>query len=134
MVSYCYEKTLEYCKNRVQFGKAIGNYQLIQKNLVEMCGLVCAMQSLCLRMSLKEAKGERVSHGQSSLLKAFCSQKTREVVALGRDCLGGNGILLEYEVGREVAHVNRLQCELDRRLSNSNESRSGTPFFLQRKA
>ncbi|GAB4438979.1 MAG: acyl-CoA dehydrogenase family protein [Chloroflexi bacterium OHK40] len=103
-----YERTLAYANQRVQFGRPITGFQLVQQGLVQMLGNVTAMQTLCLRMSQLYARDGKISHERASLAKAFCGERMRETVAIGRGLLGGNGILLEHEVGRYFADAEAL--------------------------
>lgn len=103
-----YERTLEYANNRIQFGRPITAFQLVQNGLVQMLANVTAMQTLCLRMSQLYARDGKISHERASLAKVFCGEKMRETVSIGRGLLGGNGILLEHEVGRFFADAEAL--------------------------
>lgn len=94
-----YEKALHYAQTREQFGRPIGNFQLIQNHLVHMLGDVTAMQQLCLRLSHMQDAGEmRDEH--ASLAKVFTAARCRDVVARAREIFGGKGILLENHVAR----------------------------------
>ncbi len=94
-----YERALKYAQTREQFGKPIGNFQLIQSHLVHMLGNLTAMQTLCLRLAeLQDAGQMRDEH--ASLAKVFTAARCRETVALGRELMGGNGILLEHDMAR----------------------------------
>jgi glutaryl-CoA dehydrogenase len=94
-----YEKALHYAQTRKQFGKAIGNFQLIQSHLVHMLGDVTAMQQMCIRLSRMQDEGiMRDEH--ASLAKVFTAARCRDVVARAREIFGGKGILLENHVAR----------------------------------
>ena len=95
-----YEATLSYANNRMQFGKPITAFQLVQMNLVKMLGNLTAMQSMAMQMARLEERDGYISHERASLSKAWMSEKLRETVALGRGSLGGNGILVEHDVAR----------------------------------
>ncbi len=103
-----YERTLEYANKRIQFGRPITGFQLVQSGLVQMLGDVTAMQTLCLRMSQLAARDGKLSQERASLAKVYCGERMRAVVATGRNLLGGNGILLEHEVGRYFADAEAL--------------------------
>ncbi len=103
-----YERSLEYANSRVQFGKPIANFQLVQNMLVQMLANLTAMQTMLLRLAQLEARDGTVSQERASLAKVFCGEKMREVVAQARGLFGGNGILLEYEVGRYFADAEAL--------------------------
>ncbi len=98
-----YERTLEYANNRIQFGKPITGFQLVQNGLVKMLGNITAMQGMMLRLAQLMERDGHISHERAALAKAFTTEKMRESVAIGRNLLGGNGILLEYEVARYFA-------------------------------
>ncbi|MRT16211.1 acyl-CoA dehydrogenase [Vitellibacter sp. q18] len=102
-----YEAALKYTKKREQFGKPIASYQLVQNHLVEMVSNLTAMQTLCFRLSELQDEG-LLTDEHASLAKVFCSMRTRDVVSQAREVMGGNGILLEYDVARFVADAEAI--------------------------
>jgi len=102
-----YEHALAYSRQRQQFGRPIGNFQLVQDLLVGMLGNIVASQCMVLRLSqMQDAGVLRDEH--ASLAKAYCTTKCRESVGFARELLGGNGILLENQVGRFVADAEAI--------------------------
>ncbi len=102
-----YEHALAYAKERQQFGRPIAGFQLVQDQLVRMLANVTSSACLCVRLAqLQEAGTADDQH--SALAKAFCTVRMRETVGLARELLGGNGILLEYHVGRFVADAEAI--------------------------
>lgn len=102
-----YEHALAYAQRREQFGRPIGRFQLVQDLLVRMLGNLTASQCMAVRLSqLQDAGGLKDEH--ASLAKAFCTVKMRETVGYARELLGGNGILLEENVGRFVADAEAI--------------------------
>jgi glutaryl-CoA dehydrogenase len=102
-----YEHALRYAQTRIQFGRPIGGFQLVQDLLVRMLSNVTACQSLMLRLGQLQDQG--LMHDEhASLAKAFCTVKCRETVGWARELLGGNGILLENHVGRYVADAEAI--------------------------
>lgn len=102
-----YENALAYTRNRKQFGKPIAAFQLIQGHLVEMLSNLTAMQTMVFRLSeIQDAGGLKDEH--ASLAKVFCTLRTRDVVSRAREVMGGNGILLEYNVARFVADAEAI--------------------------
>jgi glutaryl-CoA dehydrogenase len=97
-----YEHALGYARDRQQFGKPIASFQLVQDLLVKMLANVTASACLCVRLSQLQAQGTAKDH-HSAMAKAFCTVRMRETVGFARELLGGNGILLDYQVGRFVA-------------------------------
>ena len=94
-----YERSQRYATTRMQFGRPIAQFQLIQDKLVHMLGNVTALQTMCLRLSQLQDAGE-MTDAQASLAKVYTAARCRDVVALARDLHGGNGILLENHVAR----------------------------------
>ncbi len=102
-----YEHALAYARQRQQFGRPIGGFQLVQDLLVKMLSNVTASACMCARLSaLQEADLAEDHH--SALAKAFCTVRMRETTGWARELLGGNGILLENHVGRFVADAEAI--------------------------
>lgn len=102
-----YEAALRYTKERVQFGKPIASHQLIQDLLVKSLGNITASIGLCTRVSQMLDDGEQRDE-HSALAKAFATARMRETVAWCREALGGNGIVLDYDVARFFADAEAL--------------------------
>jgi glutaryl-CoA dehydrogenase len=102
-----YEHALAYARQRQQFGRPIGGFQLVQDLLVKMLSNVTASAVLCARLSALQQAGLAEDH-HSALAKAFCTVRMRETVGWARELLGGNGILLENHVGRFVADAEAI--------------------------
>jgi len=102
-----YENALEYTRKRKQFGKPIASFQLVQNHLVEMLSNLTAMQTLVFRLSeLQDA--DQLLDEHASLAKVFCTLRMRDIVGRAREVMGGNGILLEYDVARFVADAEAI--------------------------
>lgn len=99
-----FELARAYALKRKQFGRPIAGFQLIQQKLVQMLGEVTAMQLICWRLSTLRDAG-KMTEGQASLAKQQCAARARQVVALGREIMGGNGILLENHMARHFADM-----------------------------
>jgi glutaryl-CoA dehydrogenase len=102
-----YEIAQAYATSREQFGKPIGSFQLVQDLLVRMLGNLTASLGMCVRLAqLQDAGRYRDEH--SALAKAYCTTRMREVVGWARELLAGNGIVLDYDIGRFVADAEAL--------------------------
>lgn len=102
-----YEIAITYARERKQFGKPIASFQLVQEKLVHMLGDVTAMQLYCLRLG-RLVEDEELSDTIAALAKLHNTVKARKVCQLGREILGGNGLLLENHVVRHMADMEAL--------------------------
>lgn len=102
-----YEHALRYAQRRVQFGKPIASFQLVQDLLFRMLCNITSTQALCLRLSQLQDEG-RMRDEHAALAKGVCTVRMRETVGWARELLGGNGILLNEHVGRFVADAEAL--------------------------
>ena len=102
-----YEIALQYAKEREQFGRPIGGFQLVQDLLVKMLGNATASCGMMVRLAQLQDAGV-FRDEQSALAKAYCTVRMRESVGWARELLAGNGILLDYKVGRFVADAEAI--------------------------
>jgi len=102
-----YDVAITYALERQQFGRPIAGFQLIQSKLVTMLGEVTAMQLYCLRLGRLIEEG-KLTDTIAALAKLHNTVKARDVVRMGREILGGNGILLENHVVRHMADMEAL--------------------------
>jgi glutaryl-CoA dehydrogenase len=102
-----YEAALKYAQERMQFGKPIGSFQLVQDLLAKMIANITASQCLIVRQAQLQAEG-KLTDAHAALAKAFATAKCRETVAWARELLGGNGIVADYGAGRFFADCEAL--------------------------
>ncbi|MDQ1581303.1 MAG: glutaryl-CoA dehydrogenase [Microbacteriaceae bacterium] len=102
-----YEAALRYATERTQFGKPLAAHQLVQDLLVKSVGNITASIALCTRASEMLDRGEQLDE-HSALAKAYATSRMRETVAWSREILGGNGILIDYDVARFFADAEAL--------------------------
>ncbi|MEV8147199.1 acyl-CoA dehydrogenase family protein [Arthrobacter sp. NPDC080073] len=94
-----FEAALRYVRERQQFGRPLGSFQLVQEKLARMLGNLTASLSLVVRLTEQQARG--IYRDQdSALAKMQSCLAMRETVALARELAGGNGITLESDVAR----------------------------------
>jgi glutaryl-CoA dehydrogenase len=107
----------QYALERLQFGRPLAKFQLIQQQLVDMLGNAVASMGMMARIAqLQEdayvdAKGDRhggASMAQVALAKSYCSARMRETVAMGRSILGGNGIITDYRMAKIFADAEAI--------------------------
>src|SRR4029077_594713 len=102
-----FDDAVKYAQERLQFGKPIGSFQLIQDLLARMLANITACQCLVGRMAQLHAEG-KLTDAHAALSKAFTTSKMRETVAWAREILGGNGITTDYHVARYFADCEAL--------------------------
>jgi glutaryl-CoA dehydrogenase len=91
-----------YVREREQFGRPIGGFQLVQEKLARMLGNLTASLAMVVQLSRRQDGGE-YSDENSALAKMWTALHARETVAMAREVVGGNGILLEHDVARFFA-------------------------------
>ena len=100
----CYDEALRYAGERIQFGKPIASYQLVQRKLVNMLSEITKAQLLVFRLGrLKDAGKESVE--QVSLAKRNNVKMALEIARNARDILGAAGITDEHQAMRHMANL-----------------------------
>jgi len=100
----CYEEALNYSKERIQFDKPIGGFQLVQRKLVEMLTEITKAQLLCFRLGqLKDQN--RIKHTHISMAKRNNVAMALQIARAARDLLGANGITLDYQSIRHMVNL-----------------------------
>jgi glutaryl-CoA dehydrogenase len=102
-----YDAAMSYCRQRVQFGKPLVSFQIVQERLVKMLAELCGMQLYCLRLGRLIEEG-RFSDTVAALAKMNNTSKARQLILEARDLLGGNGILLDFHVMRHLADMEAI--------------------------
>lgn len=97
-----FEAALAYVREREQFGRPIGAFQLVQEKLATIAGNLMASLGMCVRLAQQQDAGVYRDEN-SALAKSWCAARMRESVALAREVMGGNGILLEHDAARFFA-------------------------------
>ena len=113
-----YEHALRYAQTREQFGRPIASFQMVQDSLAKMLGNITASQCMVVRLAMLQDQGKLLDQ-HASLAKAFCTVRMRETVACARELLGGNGIVLDYNVARYFADAEALYSYEGTREMNS---------------
>ena len=100
----CYDWALQYAQQRIQFGKPIGSFQLVQQKLVWMINEITKAQLLCLQLGRLKDAG-RVRPQQISLAKMNNVQMALDTARLARDILGAAGIVDEHPIMRHMMNL-----------------------------
>jgi glutaryl-CoA dehydrogenase len=102
-----YEGAVKYGAQREQFGKTIDGHQLIQEHYAKMLGNITSSIALCTRVSAMLDEGTQKDE-HAALAKEFACSRMRETVAWARESMGGNGIVLDYDVMRHFADAEAI--------------------------
>ncbi|CAI8365640.1 MAG: acyl-CoA dehydrogenase family protein [Ulvibacter sp.] len=100
----CYDTALRYSKERVQFGRPIGGFQLQQKKLAEMITEITKAQLLCLRLGQLKNENKATS-AQISMAKRNNVDMALKIARDARQMLGGMGITGEYPIMRHMMNL-----------------------------
>lgn len=100
----CYDTALRYAKERIQFGKPIGAYQLQQKKLAEMITEITKAQLLALRLGQLKNEGKATT-AQISMAKRNNVDMALNIAREARQVLGAMGITGEYSIMRHMMNL-----------------------------
>ncbi|MGB1121984.1 MAG: acyl-CoA dehydrogenase family protein [Flavobacteriales bacterium] len=100
----CYDTALRYSKERIQFDRPIGQFQLQQKKLAEMITEITKAQLLTFRLGQLRDSGKATS-AQISMAKRNNVDMALTVTRDARQMLGGMGITGEYPIMRHMMNL-----------------------------
>ena len=100
----CYDTALRYSKERSQFGKPIGGFQLQQKKLAEMITEITKAQLLAWRLGTLKNEGKATS-AQISMAKRNNVDMAIKIAREARQILGGMGITGDYSIMRHMMNL-----------------------------
>lgn len=100
----CYETARQYAAERIQFGKPIAGFQLVQKKLAEMLTAITQAQLLCWRLGTLKMAG-KASTAQISMAKRANVAMALDVAREARQILGGMGITGDFPIMRHLMNL-----------------------------
>jgi glutaryl-CoA dehydrogenase len=100
----CYDSALRYSKERIQFGKPIGGFQLTQKKLAEMITEITKAQLLTWRLGVLKNEN-RATPSQISMAKRNNVNMALQIAREARQIHGGMGITGEYPIMRHMMNL-----------------------------
>ena len=109
IVEQCLQLSVEYAKTRVQFGKPIGEFQLIQLKLAKMEVARMNIQNLVFRQIELATEGKSMSLAEASACKLYSAQAAMDVCLESVQLFGGNGYMAEYQVEQLCRDAKVLQ-------------------------
>jgi alkylation response protein AidB-like acyl-CoA dehydrogenase len=109
IVERCLELSLQYARERVQFGRPIGEFQLIQEKLARMEVARLNLQNLVFRQIEMAEAGSGPSLAEASAMKLYAARAAVEVALEAVQVYGGNGYMAEYHVEQLCRDAKVLQ-------------------------
>jgi acyl-CoA dehydrogenase len=109
IVEECLARSLDYARTRVQFGKPIGEFQLIQLKLAKMEVARMNLQNLVFRQLEMSQMGKAMSFAEASACKLYAAQAAMEVALEAVQLFGGNGYMAEFRVEQLCRDAKVLQ-------------------------
>jgi len=109
IIEQCLDLSIEYAKNRVQFGQPIGNFQLIQDKLARMEVARLNVQNLVFRYLEMSQAGVGLSLAEASAMKLYSARSATEVALEAVQLFGGNGYMAEFKVEQLARDAKVLQ-------------------------
>jgi len=100
----CFDEARRYALQRVQFGKPIASYQLVQHKLTEMAAEITKGQLLNYRLAQLKQAGT-MTHQMVSMAKRNGCEEALKIARNARDILGAAGITYEFQSGRHMVNL-----------------------------
>jgi acyl-CoA dehydrogenase len=109
IIERCLELSVSYAKERVQFGRPIGEFQLIQDKLARMEVARLNVQNLVFRHLEMARSGKDLTLAEASALKLYSARAASEVAMEAVQLFGGNGYMSEFRVEQLARDAKVLQ-------------------------
>jgi alkylation response protein AidB-like acyl-CoA dehydrogenase len=109
IIERCLALSTEYARTRVQFGKPIGEFQLIQLKLAKMEVARMNVQNLLFKQIELAGWGKSLSLAEASACKLYSAQAAMDVCLEAVQLFGGNGYMAEYRVEQLCRDAKVLQ-------------------------
>jgi alkylation response protein AidB-like acyl-CoA dehydrogenase len=109
IIEECLDLSLDYAKERVQFGRPIAEFQLIQEKLARMEVARLNVTNLVYRTIEMARAGASLGFGEASAMKLYSARAATEVAMEAVQLFGGNGYMAEYRVEQLARDAKVLQ-------------------------
>jgi hypothetical protein len=109
IIERCLELSVDYARKRVQFGRPIGEFQLIQEKLAGMEVARLTVQSLLFRYIEQLTDGTGISLAEASAMKLYSARAATDVAMAAVQLHGGNGYMSEFRVEQLARDAKVLQ-------------------------
>jgi alkylation response protein AidB-like acyl-CoA dehydrogenase len=109
IIERCLELSVDYARTRVQFGKPIGEFQLIQDKLARMEVARMNVQNMVFRQIELVASSKSMTLAEASAMKLYSARAATEVAMEAVQLFGGNGYMAEYQVEQLARDAKAMQ-------------------------
>jgi len=109
IVEQCRELSVNYARTRVQFGRPIGEFQLIQEKLAKMEVARMNLQNIVFRQIEMAGQGKQMNFAEASACKLYAARAAMEVALEAVQLFGGNGYMAEFQVEQLCRDAKVLQ-------------------------
>jgi acyl-CoA dehydrogenase len=109
IIEQCLDLCVQYAKDRVQFGRPIGDFQLIQDKLARMEIARLNVQNLVFRTIEMGTEGRAMTLAEASAMKLYSARAATEVAMEAVQLFGGNGYMSEFQVEQLARDAKVLQ-------------------------
>ncbi|HYI63064.1 MAG TPA: acyl-CoA dehydrogenase family protein [Acidimicrobiales bacterium] len=109
IIQECLDLSVQYAKDRVQFGQPIGDFQLIQDKLARMEVARLNVENLVFRTVEMSAAGRTMTLAEASAMKLYSARAATEVALEAVQLFGGNGYMSEFRVEQLARDAKVLQ-------------------------
>jgi alkylation response protein AidB-like acyl-CoA dehydrogenase len=109
IIERCLELSLKYARERVQFGRPIGEFQLIQDKIARMEVARMNVQNMVFRALELIEVGKSPTLAEASAMKLYSARAAMEVALEAVQVYGGNGYMAEYKVEQLCRDAKVLQ-------------------------
>jgi alkylation response protein AidB-like acyl-CoA dehydrogenase len=109
IVEQCLQLSVDYARTRVQFGRPIGEFQLIQLKLARMEVARMNLQNIVFKQIEMAAAGKQLTLAEASACKLYAAGAAMEVTLEAVQLFGGNGYMAEFQVEQLCRDAKVLQ-------------------------
>ena len=97
----------DYALERIQFGKPLASFQLVQQVIAEVAGNLAASSGMMAQVT-RVQDADELAMMQAALAKSTATRLARQSAAQARDALGGNGLLSPYGIAKVMADIEAI--------------------------
>ena len=109
LIEQCEDISVDYARNRVQFGRPIGDFQLIQAKLADMEVARVNVRNMLFRYLETVRSGGSLTFAEASAIKLYAARAATAVALDAVQVLGGNGYMAEFHVEQLARDAKVLQ-------------------------